>query len=848
MSQTSNPESLEGLAVPSEYFPIQRSASPTPLLSLNRFPQKQENKPSHTITHGENSVLSLACSDRYIFTGSQGPHIQIWNLITFQQEAVLKGHLGGVLCLTLSNDQKMLFSSSGDCTVRVWDVDTLKCLYVIQVCDVGDLFSVVYCDELDTVYIGCQNTSILRFDLSTKENHQTHNFPYSCNYSKFFDNIPPTTNACEIISSVEEEEIDAKICAEQENVCRYEVHDCMIYMNSHDGYVYSLLLGENKDGRILLSGSGDGDVKVWSITKNSMELLKVLKGTDAGILTLAIQDELLFCGAQGGDIKIYDLETYHHIRSLMAHDDDVLALAAGDNCLFSGSADGTIKRWNKTFEILNTYKDHTGIILSLTLSPNKSLLISGANDQLIKFWDINLTDDNCQEAIIPETSDIMLYALKKWILLRTVSGKPKYLEECFRGAKFLKNVFIQLGAESELIPIATGQNPLVFGKFNGISDFKQQHKQLNILVYGHYDVIDADKTKWFTNPFEMTAKDGYLYGRGVTDNKGPMIAAICAVSELQQEKKLKANVSFLIEGEEENGSIGFDKTVEKFKNLIGEVDVILLSNSYWLDDVTPCLTYGLRGVILATIEISSEESDLHSGMQGGAVSQPLNDMIQVLAKLVSEDNYVLIPGFYNNVRPITSYEEQLYERILELNPSKSSETKEKLMSKWRYPSFTIHKIDVSGPNNVTIIPRKAEASVSMRIVPDQDIDDIVKSFKEFVKEIFSELRTKNNLRIEINNKADWWLGDPKNQYFKAAEQVIKQEWGVKPLYIREGGSIPAIKLLERNFNAVAIHLPMGQSTDQAHLNNERIRLKNLQAGKRIFKNLISKLSEIKKEK
>ncbi|RIA83883.1 hypothetical protein C1645_785306 [Glomus cerebriforme] len=846
MSQTSNPGSPESLSVPkNEYFPIQRNASPTPLLSLNRLPQKQEDKPSHTITHGENSVLSLACSDKYLFSGSQGPHIQVWNLTIFQQEAVLKGHMGGVLCLTLSKDQKTLFSSSGDCTIRVWDVDTLKCLYVIQACnDVGDLFSVVYCDELDTVYIGCQNTSIIRFDLSTKERYRTQQLPHSCNYSKFFDDIP-TTIACEIVSSVEEEEIDAKISAKQENIHRYEMDDSMIYMNSHDGYVYSLLLGQNKDGRILLSGSGDGDVKVWSITKNSMELLKVLKGSDAGILTLAIQDELLFCGAQGGDIKIYDLETYHHIRSLMAHDDDVLALTVGDYCLFSGSADGTIKKWNRTFEISNTYRDHTGIILSLVLSPNKSLLISGANDQLIKFWDLNSTDNNNSlETVVTDTSDVMLYALKKWILLRTVSGKPKYLEECFRGAKFLMNVLKQLGAVSELIPIATGQNPLVFGKFSRIDDLNKQHKQLNILVYGHYDVIDADKAKWLTDPFEMTAKDGYLYGRGVTDNKGPMIAAICAVSELQQEKNLKANVSFLIEGEEENGSIGFEKTLEKSKNMIGEVDVILLSNSYWLDDETPCLTYGLRGVILATIEISSEESDLHSGMQGGAVSQPLNDMIQVLAKLISEDNYVMIPGFYNNVRAITTYEEQLYERILESYPSNSREEREKLMSKWRFPSFTIHKIDVSGPNNVTIIPRKAEASVSMRIVPDQDIDEIVKSFKEFVEEIFSELRTKNNINIEINNKADWWLGDPENKFFKAAEQAIKQEWGVGPLYIREGGSIPALKLLEREFNAVAIHLPMGQSTDQAHLNNERIRLKNLQAGKRIFKNLISKISEI----
>ncbi|CAI2170153.1 187_t:CDS:10 [Funneliformis geosporum] len=840
LSQTFNSE------IPSrkEHFPeiIQQSASPTPLRSLNCLTQKQDtllNKPSHTITLG-NSILSLACSNEYLFSGSQEPSIQVWDLVTFQPKAVLKGHVGGVLCLTLSADQTMLFSSSGDSTVRVWRVDTLDALYVIQpCCDVGDLFSVVYSDELDTIYIGCQNTSILRFDLSTKENYRTVYPSRSCNYSKFFDAI--SSKSCGVVTPIEEKEIDAKISASQENIQRFEVDDCMVYMNSHNGYVYALILGMNKDGRILIS---------------------VLKGTDAGILTFAMHDELLFCGAQGGDIKIYDLETYQHIRSLMAHDDDILALTIGDNSLFSGSADGIIKRWSKTFEISNTYKDHTGIVLSLTVSPpnhklgiNRSWLIS-ANDQLIKFWDMETTNTYLLETAVSETTDVMRYALSKWISLKTVSGKPKYLEECLRGAKFLKSIFEQLGAFSSLIPVATGQNPLVLGKFNGIND-EQQQKRLNVLVYGHYDVIDADETKWLTNPFEMIGKDGYLYGRGTTDNKGPMLASIFAVSELQQEKKLRANVSFLIEGEEENGSIGFHDVVEKSKHLIGEADVILLSNSYWLDDETPCLTYGLRGVIGATVEIFSENTDLHSGMQGGAVSEPLNDMIRILAKLMSDDNRILIPGFYDNVRPVTPYEERLYEYILKsksrskLNnaseerncSSKPGETKESLMSKWRYPSFTIHKIDVSGPDNVTVIPCKAKANVSMRIVPDQDINEIVKSFEDFIKKVFDELKTENKISVSINNLADWWLGDPENQYFKAAEQAIEQEYGIKPLYIREGGSIPAVRCLGKMFNAKAIHLPIGQSTDQAHLNNERISLQNLYAGKRIFKNLFNKLSE-----
>nr|CAG8483394.1 13512_t:CDS:10 [Entrophospora candida] len=740
---------------------ITRSPSPTPLRtsSLNRLLVTDNallNKPIHTIKLCENSILSLACSNKYLFSGSQGSCIQVWDLINFQQAGALKGHTGSILCLSLSDDQSMLFSSSGDGTVRIWNADALKCLYVIQSSqDVGDIFSVVYSDKLKTLYIGCQNTSIQRFDLSIRETFQTPHLPNIHNYSKFFDSLLNTSNNGNCNGDIEDVQINFAE-DEKQGVKRYEICDDMIYLNSHNGYVYALALGANQGGDILISGSGDGDIKIWSIKKSSMNLLRVLGSTDASILTLALQDELLICGTQGGDIKIYDLETYQHIRSLMAHNDDVLALAVDDNNLYSGSADGTIKFWD--------------LSSTITLEPH----------DLSEF----------------PSSDLMIYALSKWISLQTISGNSKYSEECLRGAKYLKSIMEQLGANSSIIPGGPGQNPLVFGRFLGNEN---KSNKLNILVYGHYDVIAADETEWSSSPFKMSGKDGYLYGRGVTDNKGPMLSAIFAASELLQEKRLEANVSFLIEGEEENGSKGFYEAVEQSKDLIGEADIIIVSNSYWLDDETPCLTYGLRGI-------------------GGAVSEPLKDMIKILSKLVPNDNKVMIPEFYDKVREVTTSEKKIYESIIKsINRSKllfSNENKnlrDSLMLRWRYPSLTIHKIDVSGPiGNTTVISHKAEAILSMRIVPDQNINDIIKNFQIYVNENFEELRTDNCLKITINNMADWWLGDPENKYFKAAEEAIEQEWGIKPLYIREGGSIPAVSWLEKRFNAITINLPIGQ--------------------------------------
>ncbi|KAF9192737.1 hypothetical protein BGZ49_003381, partial [Haplosporangium sp. Z 27] len=768
----------------------------------------------------EDSVLSLAATEKLLFSGGQGVHesdIHVWDLEYFQLKANLKGHLGSILSLTLREDGKWLFSSSGDGTVRVWDTETFNCLYHIHSSqDVGDVFSVVFSDALNTMYIGCQNTSI------QPEIPHSHNITHKLrsHTPRFFEGTSKTNEP-------------------DDRVIRYSIPDSCIVQNSHFGYVYCLLLGRipNVEGEILFSGSGEGDIKLWKLKKGKpIEPLKTLKaGADTSTLTLALHDGFLFCGSQGGNIK-----------------DDVLALVVRESQVYSASADGVVKvfngQWNQSFEPLQTWSDHKGSVLSLTST--RDYLISGGSDKLIKFWSI-VKGTTQVEAVDSTTEDVMLYALEKWIAMPTVSGVPSQLEECRRGAKFLKAVLQQLGAESRLIPGAPGHNPLVYGQFSARSTISDERaRPLNVLVYGHYDVIAADIKKWDYPPFKLTGKDGYLYGRGASDNKGPILACIFAASELQEEQLLDVNVKFLIEGEEENGSVGFFQAVEQNIELFQEADVILLSNSYWLGEDIPCLTYGLRGVIHASLSINSKNVDLHSGVDGGAVSEPLIDMVKVLSELVNPDKTARIPGFYDCIRPLSCHEDALYDPIVEdmfNNPAgqrhwdplatgvTKEELKKKLMARWRNPSLTIHQVDVSGPKNRTVIPRSAKASVSMRIVPDQKVADITKSFEEHVRKVFNQLDTENEIEIDIKVVADWWLGDIEDRFFKAAESAIEQEWGQKPLFIREGGSVPAIRWLEKRLKAAAVHIPMGQSSDQAHLNNERIRLQNLNSGKRVIK-------------
>lgn len=421
--------------------------------------------------------------------------------------------------------------------------------------------------------------------------------------------------------------------------------------------------------------------------------------------------------------------------------------------------------------------------------------------------------------------------------------------------------------------------------------------------------------------------NGYLYGRGVSDNKGPILAALYAVVDCLNEKSLDADVLFLVEGEEESGSRGFKEAVRRNKALIGDVDYILLANSYWLDDEVPCLTYGLRGVLHATIKVDSGNPDVHSGVDGSIMlDEPLFDLTTILAKLKGRHNRILIPGFYDAILPVTPDEEARYDDIAQTLIARNPELgpagplKLSLMGRWREPNLSIHRYKVSGPEG-SLVSGTASAAISLRLVPNQEVEDVIASLTKFLNTAFADLDTHNRLSIKIDNQADAWLGDPNNEIFQTLEEAIMKCWGPpqrrrtndhrskpsrklstisttttspispslkpspattltltngadhtshasttqedtpstalppfitqstndlpklgrKPLYIREGGSIPSIRFLEKEFDAPAAHLPCGQASDSAHLTNERLRVSNLVKSREIFREVFKEL-------
>ena len=498
----------------------------------------------------------------------------------------------------------------------------------------------------------------------------------------------------------------------------------------------------------------------------------------------------------------------------------------------------------------------------------------------------------------------LVQSLTKFVSFRTVSSKPEFAEDCRRGASWLKALFKKFGAVTELLKADEKCNPVVFARFKGRTSAGKR-----IMFYGHYDVVAADEeqSKWKTDPYTLEGRNGYLYGRGVSDNKGPVLAALYAVADLLKERMLETDVVFLIEGEEECGSRGFESVVRRNKKLIGNIDWILLANSYWLTDDMPCLTYGLRGVIHATINIENGRKDLHSGVHGSSLmAEPLKDLVMLMSQLAKPNGQINVPGFFDKILPITKAEAERYTAISDnfLRDSSGGKSPESLKARWTEPSLTMHGFKTSGAGNSTIIPHVASASISLRLVPDQDAVSIQTSLEAYLRNQFGRLESSNELSITIGKSADPWLGDPDNQIFQTLEEAIIEVWGLgnkspansplkvttntgrqvpklpttkkglkqtdkngrprrsinepgenevdtivenalgqpqKPLYIREGGSIPIIRFLEKELNAPAAQLPCGQSTDNAHLDNERLRLPNLYNSRKIFKKVFQDL-------
>jgi Cys-Gly metallodipeptidase DUG1 len=408
---------------------------------------------------------------------------------------------------------------------------------------------------------------------------------------------------------------------------------------------------------------------------------------------------------------------------------------------------------------------------------------------------------------------------------------------------FLADELKKLGAEVELRPLGKQPHkehldlpPVVIARYGN------DKNKRTILVYGHYDVQPAQlEDGWGTKPFELTIDDkDRMYGRGSTDDKGPVLGWLNAI-EAHQKAGIDFPVNLLccFEGMEEYGSEGLDDFINvEAKKYFKDADAVCISDNYWLGTEKPCLTYGLRGCNYYSIEVSGPGQDLHSGVFGGTAQEPMTDLALIMSKLVDNKGKILIPGINEMVAPLTDDEKELYDPIAytmdnlhESLGSQTTITEDKvstLMARWRYPSLSLHGIEgaFSAPGAKTVIPAKVIGKFSIRTVPDMQPEKVTAAVEKYIKEEFAKLNSKNKLNVYLQHDGKWWVSSPKHWNFSAAAKAVKQVFGVEPDYTREGGSIPVTITFEQATGKNVLLLPMGSSTDAAHSINEKLDRRN----------------------
>jgi acetylornithine deacetylase/succinyl-diaminopimelate desuccinylase-like protein len=424
--------------------------------------------------------------------------------------------------------------------------------------------------------------------------------------------------------------------------------------------------------------------------------------------------------------------------------------------------------------------------------------------------------------------------LKALLRIPSISTLPENKADCRRAAEFIAAELTRIGFEHVRL-IETEGHPLVYG------DWLKAPGKPTALFYGHYDVQPTDpENEWISPPFEPTERDGNLYGRGTCDDKGQVWAQIKGLeSLLAANGKLPINARVLFEGEEEVGGEGIEAFVAS-KPADLKADFALVSDTELFAPGLPTLCVGLRGMIYTELEVRGAKQDLHSGMYGGAAPNPFMALAQMLARLKDDDGHILIPGFYDNIIPPSPeelaawhslpFDEEHY-RISEVGSrTLVGEAGYSVLERtWARPTLDVHGIPGGfiGAGAKTVIPAKALAKVSMRLVPGMTPAKTFELYKAYVEKIAP---AGVDVEVRLIHSGDPCLIRVDNPYIQAATRALEEVWGQKTVFIRSGGSIPIVGDFDRHLGVPSVMMGFGLPDDNIHAPNEKFHLKNFELG------------------
>ena len=427
----------------------------------------------------------------------------------------------------------------------------------------------------------------------------------------------------------------------------------------------------------------------------------------------------------------------------------------------------------------------------------------------------------------------------------SVSTDNEFRDKVRECAQWLAQKLKSIGLETEIV--ATAGHPIIWAR--------NQHKpeRRTVLIYGHYDVQPPDPLElWDSPPFEPVLKDGYVFARGATDNKGQILSHILGIQEtIEQNGDLPVNLHLVIEGEEEIGSVNLGSFLSQNHDALN-CDVAVVSDTGMIARGVPTLSYGLRGVTALEVKITGPKMDLHSGVFGGAVANPITVLAQLLATLHDREGRVAIPGFYDHVKPLENWEREAWRKlpvdgdklVLEETgvPELFGEIGYNSMERiWARPTAEINGIGggYQGKGTKTVIASHAMAKLTFRLVPEQEGDEVLRLAKAHLRK---NLPKGVTMEITDGHSGPWYMTDPQSPLGEAAQHALRKAFNRDVALIREGGSIPIVSQFRGILGIETLLMGLALPDCRAHSPNENFPLENFEGGIRLNKAILQELA------
>jgi acetylornithine deacetylase/succinyl-diaminopimelate desuccinylase-like protein len=461
--------------------------------------------------------------------------------------------------------------------------------------------------------------------------------------------------------------------------------------------------------------------------------------------------------------------------------------------------------------------------------------------------------------IIESRQEIYINRLADIVTIKSVSGELEYRDECIRMATYTSHLIQEIIPKSTVHLYKPGEHvldgvtvkipPIVYGTIGNRPNKK------TLLVYGHLDVQPAIGV-WNTEPFKLTIDGDVMYGRGTTDDKGPILTILHALEAYYLcGLEPPVNVKFIFEVMEESGSDGLDDLIQELSAVgwFNDIHCCCVCDTYMIDEKTPCVSHGLKGCCHFTVEITGMGMQLHSGKYGGMLYEPRDDMCVILSSLKDRENTIAIPGLYDLIDMNYADKRKLPDISLDLDNickglgvayTACTDAKDFMYRNWMLPSLSLHGSNTYTASGIsTIIPNRVTERFSIRTVMGMDSHSVERIVIKHVEDVFNGLESPNTLSIQMDSGDDPWCGDTSHPQYRAGIDALKSIYNADVATIQEGGSIPFVTMIQRcDPNMSIMLLPVGRSSDNPHSPNEKLNISNYIRGTCVFAQFLYNLA------